>query len=469
MKTEELNSPHLLERKLATILSADVAEYSRLMAEDEEQTLNTFRAQKQIFESLVALHRGRVFSTAGDAILAEFGSTVEAVRCATEVQAALGTRNDQLPRARQVRFRIGVNLGDVMVQGSDLLGDGVNIAARLQAQAGAGGICISGDVYDQIRNKLSLSFKFLGEQNYKNIPRRIRTYCITQAEDQRALPGAPPLVERRRIAKMLGGGAAIACLAPFVGGAYWFYAGSPKPMEAPALTAERRPAQRIAYVVGNSNYHIDRGLSNPVRDAERVAEALEQKGFKVVKLTDLDRSAMVRAVEEFESTLAIVGGVGLFYYAGSAAYVDGEDILFPIDVRENTASAEIVGGVNFTQLTKEVRTKTTQTMTDNGFAVIYSASKGQKAADGPPGGNSPFTQQFLNALAYRGDELSDLFRRIGQEMAHTTPRQTPFFEDARKVKFYFNKPDDDLRDGVIKILVFNSCRDNPFKETIVAK
>ena len=108
MKTDEFNSPHPLERKLVTILSADVAEYSRLMAEDEEQTLNTFRAQKQIFESLVALHHGRVFNTAGDAILAEFGSTVEAVRCATEVQAALGTRNDQLPRARQIRFRIGV-------------------------------------------------------------------------------------------------------------------------------------------------------------------------------------------------------------------------------------------------------------------------------------------------------------------------------------------------------------------------
>ncbi len=95
-----------------------------------------------------------------------------------------------------------------------------------------------------------------------------------------------------------------------------------------------------------------------------------------------------------------MGGVGLFYYAGSAAYVDGEDILFPIDVRENTAGAGGLSvGVNFTQLTKEVRTKTTETMTDNGFAVIYSASKGEKAADGPPGGNSPFTQEFLNALA----------------------------------------------------------------------
>src|SRR6266852_2924853 len=132
-----------LVRKLATILSADVAEFSRLMAEDEEPTLRTFRAHAQVFESLVAMHRGRIFNTAGDAILAEFSSAVEAVRCATEIQAALRTRNDQLPAARQVRFRIGVNLGDVLVQHTDLLGDGVNVAARLQAVAEPGGICIA--------------------------------------------------------------------------------------------------------------------------------------------------------------------------------------------------------------------------------------------------------------------------------------------------------------------------------------
>jgi adenylate cyclase len=159
-----------LERKLATILSADVAAYSRLMAEDEERTLQTFRAHKEVFEKLVQLHRGRVFNTAGDAILAEFGSAVEAVRCATEIQTALRTRNDQLPSERQVNFRIGVNLGDVMVQGADLLGDSVNVAARLQGVAEPGGICISGSVYDQVLNKLSLSFKPLGELNYKNLP-----------------------------------------------------------------------------------------------------------------------------------------------------------------------------------------------------------------------------------------------------------------------------------------------------------
>src|ERR1700684_1220 len=147
---DELDNPssQILKRKLATILSADVAEFSRLMGEDEEQTLRTFRGHKKVFESLVTMHRGRVFNTAGDAILAEFGSAVEAVRCATEIQSALRTRNDQLPPARQVRFRIGINLGDVMLQDQDLMGDGVNVAARLQTAAESGGICMSGRVQD---------------------------------------------------------------------------------------------------------------------------------------------------------------------------------------------------------------------------------------------------------------------------------------------------------------------------------
>jgi len=191
---DEQNDPSAqsLERKLATILSADVAEFSRLMGEDEEDTLRTFRGHKQVFESLVAMHRGRIFNTAGDAILAEFNSAVEAVRCATDIQAALRTRNDKLPPNRQVRFRIGINLGDVMLQGADLMGDGVNVAARLQTAAEPGGICISGSVHDQIRNKLSLSFFSLGEKSFKNIQQPVRTFSISEIEGGGVLPATKP-------------------------------------------------------------------------------------------------------------------------------------------------------------------------------------------------------------------------------------------------------------------------------------
>lgn len=183
MANETDKQPSPVERKLVTILSADVAEFSRLMSEDEESTLLTFRDYSQTFRALVDMHHGRIFNTAGDALLAEFTSPIEAVRCATDIQAALRTRNDLLPSAKQVHFRIGVNLGDVMMQGSDLLGDGVNVAARLQGAAEPGGICISGTVYDQIRNKLSLNIETLGERRFKNIAQPVRTFTIAATGD----------------------------------------------------------------------------------------------------------------------------------------------------------------------------------------------------------------------------------------------------------------------------------------------
>ncbi|HME11796.1 MAG TPA: adenylate/guanylate cyclase domain-containing protein [Candidatus Acidoferrum sp.] len=218
---DEKDDPQLLERKLATILSADVAEFSRLMGEDEEATLRTFRGHKQVFESLVAMHRGRVFNTAGDAILAEFVSAVEAVRCATDIQAALRTLNDKLPPNRQVRFRIGINLGDVMVQGQDLMGDGVNVAARLQTAAEPGGICISGSVHDQIRNKLSLSFLSLGEKNFKNIQQPVRTFSISEVEGGGTLPAAKPESSGAKGGALKWIAAAIVVL--LAGGGYWAY------------------------------------------------------------------------------------------------------------------------------------------------------------------------------------------------------------------------------------------------------
>jgi adenylate cyclase len=251
-----------LVRKLATILSADVAEYSRLMAEDEEGTLLTFRGHSEVFTSLVSLHRGRIFNTAGDAILAEFGSAVEAVRCATEIQAALQTRNNPLAENRQVRFRIGVNLGDVMVQGSDLLGDGVNVAARLQTAAEPGGICLSGSVYDQIRNKLSLSFQSLGEKTFKNIPQPVRTFSVTETEGHEKLPSpeAAATQQRRSLAMLWVAGAAV--VAVVLGGA-WLYSMKPPgtPVAAPvAATAAAAPPPASAASMGA----VDGSYSGPV-------------------------------------------------------------------------------------------------------------------------------------------------------------------------------------------------------------
>src|SRR5712692_2878595 len=165
---------HSVKRKLAAILAADVKGYSRLMGEDEEATLRTLNTYRRVTDPLIEQRDGRVVSTAGDSILAEFASVVDAVRCAVGIQQELKTRNANLPADRQMEFRIGINLGDVMVDGDQIYGDGVNIAARLESLADAGGICISGTVYDQIKNKLGLRYEYLGEQTVKNIAKPVR-------------------------------------------------------------------------------------------------------------------------------------------------------------------------------------------------------------------------------------------------------------------------------------------------------
>ncbi|MFQ5786030.1 MAG: tetratricopeptide repeat protein, partial [Alphaproteobacteria bacterium] len=165
-------------RKLAAILAADVAGYSRLMGEDEEGTLRTLNAFRAVIDGLIVEHEGRVFGSAGDSVIAEFVSPVEAVRCATEIQRDLETRNTDLPEDRRMRFRIGVNLGDVMVESDDLFGDGVNVAARLETLAEPGGICLSRSIFDQVKKQLDLGYEYLGEQRVKNIAEPVRVYRV---------------------------------------------------------------------------------------------------------------------------------------------------------------------------------------------------------------------------------------------------------------------------------------------------
>ena len=165
-------------RKLAAILCADVAGYSRLMGDDEEATVATLTAYRKVFTSEIEKHRGRVVDAKGDAILAEFASVVEAVNSAVEIQRELAERNAELTDARRMDFRIGINLGDVVVKDDAIYGDGVNVAARLESLAEAGGICISRPVFDQVESKLNLECEYLGEQQVKNIAKPVRAYKV---------------------------------------------------------------------------------------------------------------------------------------------------------------------------------------------------------------------------------------------------------------------------------------------------
>lgn len=175
-------------RRLAAILAADVVGYSRMMGEDEGGTLAALKAcRRELFDPMVQRFRGRIFKVIGDGILAEFPSVVDAVRCAVEIQASMLNRAFG-PAEKNITFRMGINIGDVIADGEDLYGDGVNIAARLETLSQPGGLCISGPVFDQIKNKLQLDYEDLGEQTVKNIAEPLRVYRIQSSESGRKLP-----------------------------------------------------------------------------------------------------------------------------------------------------------------------------------------------------------------------------------------------------------------------------------------
>ncbi len=166
------------KRKLAAIFSADAKDYSRLMQDDEQETVATITRYRDIMSTLILQHHGRVVDSPGDNLLAEFSSVVDAVQGAVSIQKELKSHNDQLPKHRRMQFRIGINLGDVIVKDDRLYGDGVNIASRLETISDAGGICISRTAYDQIEDKLPFGYEFLGEKTVKNLNKPLLAYKV---------------------------------------------------------------------------------------------------------------------------------------------------------------------------------------------------------------------------------------------------------------------------------------------------
>ena len=214
------------QRKLTAILSADGVGYSRLMGADEEATVETITAYRKIFSNYIEQYPGRVVNAPGDSILAEFASVVDAVNSAVEIQRELAGKNAELPDDRRMDFRIGINLGDVVVKDDVIYGDGVNVAARLESLAEPGGICVSRPVYDQVESKLNLECEYLGEQQVKNIAKPVRAYKVLlqpgdaapQAQEQkRRLPDRPEIRRRWAIGAAIAVGVvAVALISWFV-------------------------------------------------------------------------------------------------------------------------------------------------------------------------------------------------------------------------------------------------------------
>ncbi len=203
-----MSDPTKISRRLVAVFAADVEGYSRLMGADEVGTLKGLTERRAILDKRIGEHRGRIANTAGDSVLAEFGSAVDAVQCAMEAQTALAEANSSLAPDRRISFRVGIHIGDVMVRAGDLFGDGVNIAARLQTLANPGAVCISGATYDQVRKVLPMTFVDLGVQQMKNIQEPIRAYQVgAQSETREAAPARvaetespPPLPDKPSIA-----------------------------------------------------------------------------------------------------------------------------------------------------------------------------------------------------------------------------------------------------------------------------
>jgi adenylate cyclase len=179
-------------RRLAAILAADVAGYSRLIGADEEGTLNRLRSiRADVIDPKIAEHRGRIVKTTGDGLLVEYTSVVDALRCATEIQSAMAEANAPIAAEKRVEFRIGINVGDIVVEDGDIFGDGVNVAARLEGLAEPGGICVSARVQEDVAGRLDLTFDDLGEQSLKNIARSVRVYRVRLAAAENKPTSAP--------------------------------------------------------------------------------------------------------------------------------------------------------------------------------------------------------------------------------------------------------------------------------------
>ncbi len=294
------------ERRLAAILSADVEGYSRLMSDDEAATVRTITEYRDVITGSIAHHGGRVVDALGDNVLAEFSSVVSAVECAVDVQRALRSRNTGLPPTRQMRFRIGINLGDVIVDGTRVYGDGVNIAARLEGLAEGGGICLSGTAYDQIEGKLPYAIDFRGEQTVKNIARPVRVYRL---RPETRGTGAPPTRGRsaRRWSRYAAGGLAVAALFVVAGRFGSRFLGTP---ESAGLPLPAKPSVAVLPFANLSqdptqDYFSDGVTEDLITGLSKVSglfviarnSVFTYKG-RPVKISDVGRELGVRYVVE---------------------------------------------------------------------------------------------------------------------------------------------------------------------------
>jgi class 3 adenylate cyclase len=296
--------PPGLKRRLTCILATDAVGYSRLVNEDETGALRILAAHRAVIDGIIAYHDGRIANTAGDSVLAEFGSVVEGVRCAVEIQDALKTRNESLPEAQRMQFRIGINLGEVVVKGDDLLGDGVNVAARLQSIAPPGGILVSSSVYDQITGKLDLGFQDMGEQALKNISRPIRAYSVSGAgaATRAPLPRLASTVGRSRALPIAMGALALAAI---LGGIAWMqgWIGGPGAPQPTVAAVDPAKAKLEADLAAAQKARAEAEQRATTADADRIKARAEAEAAALRAKAETEVAAMKAKAQSESATL----------------------------------------------------------------------------------------------------------------------------------------------------------------------
>jgi class 3 adenylate cyclase len=320
-----------MKRKIAAIMAADIASYSKLVAEDEEETLRRLESYRAVFQDFVARFSGRIFNTAGDAVLAEFPSAVEAVRCAIDVQESLRTRNLAYPYSRQMSFRIGITIGDVVERDGDLLGDGVNIASRLSGLAQPGGLCVARTVYEQVANKLSVEFVDIGEQEVKNIPIPIHAYALALGAEDRRLHALAQKKRKPAVSAWPVAITAASVAAVTVAGAFYFVemrSGAPVIPATVAATEPSAPPLPVALVpeivpfIGDRQRLAIRTAYMSAPDHKAIAISNVQAAF----ITDQkdDETAKAAALEAcHRATEPLIAGLRCEIYAVGNTVVYG--------------------------------------------------------------------------------------------------------------------------------------------------
>ncbi len=315
-------APERVERRLAAIFVADVVGYSRLVGADEEGTIARLGAlRKELIDPCIDKHHGRIVKTTGDGLLVEFASAVDAVRCTVEFQRALAEREADQPEDLRIAFRIGINVGDIVIEGDDILGDGVNIAARLEGLAEPGGICISGSARDQVRDKLEISLKDLGEIEVKNIARPVRVFRVLL--DEEAPPKARAAAPQRKYSSWRPALSAMLVVLIVAGGfVAWFW-----PWERPTEPAAVEPASAPEIARPSRHFRVERPADLAGADALTIYDRIRSELGAVYRKSANPNGAVYQTWRRYNITPYLSATHGQLYvnnYANQRAVAYGK-------------------------------------------------------------------------------------------------------------------------------------------------